>query len=184
MNNNPVKKCILLFAALIVLIVAGVLSCSTEDDGPVGEPGFGIYLADTGELVLSEHHIKAYHRNVHLTVSEEEDTHAIELNKSGIEKWNSYMTREDAPKLRETLYQRDFIVKVEGKEIYGGKFYSMLSSTTYDGIVILDAVVKLDEERNRIYICNGYVTVPPPSEEDLRNSPEVIDFMDKQGLLK
>lgn len=169
---------------LVFVITAGVLSCGVEEEIPAGEPGFGIYLVDTGELVLSEQHIRAYHRNVHLTVSEEEDTHAIELNKAGIEKWNSYMTYEGAPQLKDTLYKRDFVVKVKGKEIYGGKFYSGLSSATYDGIVILDAVMKLGGERNCIYISSGYVTVLPPSEKDPRNSPEIIDFLDKQGLLK
>ena len=134
--------------------------------------------------MLSEQHIKAYHRNVHLTVSEEEDTHAIELNQAGIEKWNSYMTYEGIPQLKDTLYKRDFVIKVKGKEIYGGKFYSGLSSTIYDGIIILDTIMKLGGERNCIYISNGYFEGRSFSEKDPRNSPEVIDFLDKQGLLK
>ncbi|UCH42460.1 MAG: hypothetical protein JSW16_06505 [Dehalococcoidales bacterium] len=152
-------------------------------DTSTGEPGFGIYLVDSGELVLSEQHIKAYYRNVHLTEAEE-DTHAIELNEAGIAKWNSYMDYEGIPKLQDTLYKRDFAVRIEGKEIYRGKFYSMVSSSTYDGVVILDALIKLAEDNNRIYISYGYPASLYASSEDPRNSPEIIDFMDNKGLLK
>jgi hypothetical protein len=188
-----IRVCKICAIAILILslLTAGIVSCYAKDVKPElsveiddsGEPGFGIYLADTGELVLSEQHIKAYRRNIHLTVAGE-DTHAIELNAEGIEKWNSYMTYEGTPKLKDTLYKRDFVVKVEGKEIYGGKFYSGLSSATYDGVIILDTIMKLDEEHNRIFITNGYFEKPPASEEDPRNDPAVIDFLDKQGLLK
>jgi len=153
------------------------------DATSTGEPGFGIYLVDNGELVLSEQHIKAYYRNIHLTEAEE-DTHAIELNKAGIEKWNSYMDYEGIPKLQDTLFKRDFAVRIEGKEIYRGKFYSMVSSSTYDRVVILDALLKLDEDNNRIYISYGYPASLFASSEDPRNSPEIISFLDKEGLLK
>lgn len=153
------------------------MSTSTE------EPGFGIYLVDSGELVLSEQHIKAYYRNVHLTEAKE-DTHAVELNQAGIEKWNSYMTYETIPKLKDTLFGRDFILKIAGKEIYRGKFYSWASSASYDGVVILDALLKLNEENNEILILYGYPWPLSDSEKDPRNSPEVINFLDKQDLLK
>ena len=94
MYRGSVRKYALPAAILTFLLITSVLSCGIEEDISVDEPGFGIYLADTGELVLSEQHIKAYHRNVHLTVSEEEDTHAIELNQAGIEKWNSRYQRK------------------------------------------------------------------------------------------
>ena len=148
-----------------------------------GEPGFGIYLVDSGELVLSEQHIKAYYRNAHLTEANE-DTHAIELNQAGIEKWNSYMDYEGTPKLQDTLFKRDFAVRIEGKEIYRGKFYSMVSSSTCDGVVILDTLVKLSEDNNRIYISYGYPVSLYASGKDPRNSPEIIGFLDSKGLLK
>jgi hypothetical protein len=133
--------------------------------------------------VLSEQHIKAYRRNVHLTEAKE-DTHAIELNQAGIEKWNSYMTYEGIPKLKDTLFGRDFVLKIKGKEIYRGKFYSGVSSTSYDGVVILDVLHKLNEENNEIFILAGYPWPLLDSEKDPRNRPEVIDFLDEQGLLK
>ena len=137
------------------------------------EPVFGIYLVDSGELVLSEHHIEAYYQ----------DSHIIELNKEGIEKWNSYMTYEGIPKLKDTLYTVDFVVKLKDKEIYGGKFYSGASSASYSGVVILDALMKLDESRNTISINFGYGPVLDAGE-DPRNNQEVLNYLDSQGLLK
>ncbi len=174
----------------MLLLSVNVLSCNGgEETSPSGtestrEPGFGIYLVDSGEPVLTGQHIEAYYRNVHLTVDEEEDTHALELNEAGIEQWNSFMTYEGIPQLKDTLYKKDFVFRVEGKDMYRGKFYSMASSDSYDGVVILDALFKLNEEHNRIYISNGYVSTPSYSNEDPRNSPEIIDFLTEQGLLR
>jgi hypothetical protein len=180
MNNNRLHVKSLFPVFLILTSAFLILSCSLTKN----YSDFGIYLADTGELVLSEQHIKAYHRNVHLTESEEEDTHAIELNKAGIEKWNSYMTYEGIPKLKDTLYKRNFILKVEGEEIYRGKFYSMVSSLSFDGVVILDALMKLGDNDNRIYISYGYPISLNAAEKDPRNNPILLDYLDSHGLLK
>ena len=173
-----------------MLLTASVVSCNSgEETSPsgaatsTGEPGFGIYLVDSGELVLSEQHIEGYYQNIHLTEAEE-DTHAIELNEAGIEQWNSFMNYEGIPKLPDTLYKRDFALRIEGKEIYRGKFYSMVSSSTCDGVVILDALVKLSKDNNRIYISYGYPVSLYVSGYDPRNSLEIIGFLDKQDLLK
>ncbi|MFC1920886.1 hypothetical protein ACFLYQ_04085 [Chloroflexota bacterium] len=184
MSNNLSKKLTPFLVTLFLIITAGMLSCYAEEEYSTAEPGFGIYLVDTGELVLSEQHIKAYHRNVHLTVDEEEDTHAIELNKAGIEQWNSFLNYEGIPQLKDTLFNRDFSFRIEEKEKYRGKFYSMVSSASYDGVVILDALFKLDKERNRIYISFGYPGSDFTSSKDPRNNPEIIDYFNKQGLLK
>ena len=138
------------------------------------ETGFGIFLVDDGELVLSEEHIKAYHK----------DTHTIELNEEGIQKWNSYMTWEALPKLADSLFSRDFALRIEGEEIYRGKFYSMVSSMSYPGVVILDALVELDGSNNTIRIDFGYPWPPSEPEDDPRNSPRVLDFLDRKGLLE
>ncbi len=154
------------FLILTLLLAFACLSACNN------EPGFGIYLVDSGELVLSEHHIKAYYK----------DSHTIELNEEGIEKWNSYMTYGGIPKLQETLYQDDFVVKLKGKEIYRGKFYSMVSSLSYSGVVILDALMKLDESHNTIVIDWGYGPVLHTGE-DPRNNQEVFDYLENKGLL-
>ena len=181
---------LLLITVLVILTILATNACSKSENDVSNEipytdgSGFGIYLADSGELVLSERHIKAYRRGFHLTVAEE-DTHAIELNEEGIEKWNSYMTYETTPQLKDTLYKQDFVLKIEGEEIYRGKFYSMLSSSTYEGVVIIDALVELGDDRNEIWICSGYPPgLYPNPEQDSRNNHQVIDFLERAGLLE
>lgn len=138
------------------------------------EPGFGIYLADTGELVLSEQDIRSYNAS----------THEIELVFMGARKWNSYinMTDDDTPTLADTLFGKEFAVKVNGEEIYRGKFWSMVSSQSYDGIVILDALLTRDNENSKIWIESSYPA--SNSSNDRMNDQRIINFFEKEGLLK
>jgi hypothetical protein len=172
-----------LLLALLGLTLLFTVACSDGNEPSAELSDFGIYLEDTGELVISGEHIEAYSRDVHMTVAENEDTHAIELNEAGIKKWNSYMSYGDIPKLEESLYQRKFIVKMKNKEIYRGIFFSMVSSQIYDGVVILDSVLKLDAESHGFFICYGY-PAGFATGEDPRNAPEIISFMEEHGLLK
>lgn len=110
------------------------------------ETTVGIYLADTGEQVLSQDDIKAYYDN----------SHSIELNAQGIAKWNSFHTYTDIPKLDQSLFNREFIIKSNGKEICRGKFYSVASSATYAGIAIIDVLFPLDSEHDQIWIISNY----------------------------
>lgn len=59
------NSCLLLVALLLCIFL--LLSCDDTEDN------FGIFLIETGELVLSDEHIEAYHV----------ETHEIELNKQG-----------------------------------------------------------------------------------------------------
>ena len=158
--------------ALLLFSVFVCFSCNGGDDGAV--PGFAIVLVDSGEVVLSERHIKAYHG----------DTHEIELNEEGIEKWNSYLTYETIPKLDKCLFSREFALEIEGEEVYRGKFYSAVSSMSYPGVVIMEALIKLDSSNNTIWIDFGYPWPQGSEEDDPRDSPVVIDFLEKRGLLK
>jgi hypothetical protein len=132
---------VILLVLLIPMFIIGQGACNINR--PVD---FGIYLADTGELVLSQEHIKAYYGA----------EHAFELNEKGMSKWNSYHTYTDIPKLSQTLYQRDFILKLEGEEICRGKFYSLASSASYSGIAIIDSLFKADNEYNKIWLISDY----------------------------
>ena len=90
-------------------------------------PTFGIYLVDTRDLLLSDQDIAAYVRA----------THEIKLNQSGIAKWNSHIVYNHSfdppiPLLEGGLYQRDFAVRIDDKEIYRGKFWSAVSLQSHD----------------------------------------------------
>ena len=157
----------------LVLILVGVTSCSRPNQESVG---FGIFLLENDELVLSDKHIKAYDKN----------THEIELNEDGVQKWNSYVLYDESfdppiPKLGGKLYTKDFVVKIRGKEIYQGKFLSYFSSTSYEGVVILDT---LGSSNGKISIDFGYPVSSNNDKEDPRNNVEIMDYLKKQALLK
>lgn len=151
------------FTALSLILIGTLTSCSSEVQPT---EGFGIYLVEDGELILSTEHIKTYDKN----------THEIELNTEGVTKWESYCS----PKLSEGLYTKDFMVSVNSKELYQGKFWSGASSMSYAGVVIMDVLGVFD---NKIRVEYGY---PSPGNQgsDPRNNPEIISYFEKQGLLK
>jgi hypothetical protein len=156
--------------SLIAVLFCSILvstSCSTGQ-----KEGFAIYLADSGELLLSENEIAAYHG----------DNSTLELNENGIKKWNSHLTSQDIPKLEDSLYSRDFILKIEGREICRGKFWSNVSSASYSGVVILDSLFKLDSGRNILWIRSDY-----PGRSEVLNpaiSSELNRFFEKNNRLK
>ena len=166
-NVVPVgsKKTSILLITTLFLLTSLLLSC----DGGVG---FGIFLVDSGELVLSEQHIKKYCK----------DTHEIELNEEGIEKWNSYMTYEAIPRLdKSLLFEEDFLVTIEGTEAYRGHFSSIAVSVIPPGVTIVDTLFKLESEHNTIKIDIGFPYFV--NGDDPRNNQDIFDFFEKRGML-
>jgi len=161
------KRVAILLAVLPLLLLMLIPSACAKSDG-----SFGIYLEDSGEQVISLEHIKAYHSL----------DYSLELTPKGIEKWNSFQTSTTVPKLAQSLYQRDFILKINGNEVCRGQFYSMASSATYDGIVILESLGKLDDDHNTIKIDFGYAA-PFPSSEEARITGELERFFGDRHLL-
>ena len=164
------KKLLLLFIVLAICVFP-LASCDDSDDS--GE-SFGIFLIDTDELVLSDEHIKAYHS----------ETHEIELNQKGIEKWNSYMTYETIPQLAQTLYTKKFVTRVGNKEAYRGTFWSMASSAIPEGIIISETLFKLDATHNTIQLKLSLIEPQGSDSEDPRNDAKVLNFFEERGILK
>jgi hypothetical protein len=160
----------LLTIVLLLLLVLFPSACAKSDGG------FGIYLADSGEQVISLEHIKAYHS---LDCS-------LELTAQGIGRRNSFQTYTAEPKLTQGLYQRDFIIKINGEELCRGQFYSLVSSATYNGVVILDSIIKLDSEHNTIKLNFGYPSGYPSStssSDEARITSELESFFSAKHLL-
>jgi len=138
--------------SLAVLLVPLLLSsCRTAEQdasrtSAASQAAFAIVLADAGEVLLTGNDVAAYYS----------DNHTLALNTGGIEKWNSHLTYGGIPKLAESLFQREFIIEAEGKEICRGKFWSGVSSASVNGVVILDSLFRLDLDRNAIWIESGY----------------------------
>ena len=164
-----IRKISLFLVAIIILSSTFLSACGKEET-----VGFGIYLVDSGELMLSDRGIRAYYK----------DTHTIGLNEKGIERWNSFQTYTGIPKLNDTLFSKDFVVKLEGREMYRGKFWSMASSAITPDIIIYESLFKLDSENNTISIGWGMPPSSFDSGQDPRDNPEIISFFRERGLLK
>jgi hypothetical protein len=137
-------------------------------DRKVGE----VHLADSGQQVLSAADISMYHSL----------DHSIELNAQGIKKWNSFRTSAMVPQLADSLLNREFVLKINGTEVCRGKFYSLVSSASYDGVVILNSLMKLGGNLNNIKIDFGYAAAFPSYEES-RITGELERFFADKHLL-
>jgi hypothetical protein len=127
---------------LVVLLLGMIFcSCSLNDDDP-----FGIYLSDNGGLVIGFDDVAYYN-------SQE---HTLELNKQGIARWNSFQNYTGPPKLSQSLYNRGFIIKVGGKEIARGTFWSNLSSMSLNGLAIMDSMFEMGPDHNKLQLISDY----------------------------
>lgn len=156
-------------ALIIALLLVPVLL-----SGCSGAGSFKIALTDTGDIVLTDDYIKAY----------DWQTHTIELNAKGIQKWNSFSEYSTIASETKSLFGKDFVVSLDGKELYRGRFLSNIVSSSYDGVVILDAILKRDNEHNTIQINFGYPSSAFTTGQDPRNNLELEEYLDKRGLLK
>jgi hypothetical protein len=103
--------------------------------------------------------------------------------------WNSYIAYNNSydppiPVLTGGLYQKEFAVRIDDKEYYRGKFWSIVSSQSSAGVVILDAIMPCDSVHNTIQIQYGYPVRLGNSKDDPRNNQEIFDFFAKLGKLK
>jgi hypothetical protein len=157
------KGTIIILAAFLVLSTAILTSCNRAR-----AQGLAILLTDTGQVLLTENDIKAYHS----------DTNALELNEKGIKAWNSHLDYQDIPRLAESLFLKNFTLKIEGREICRGKFWSYASSATFSGVVIFDALFKLDSDHNSLWIKSDFSNMLDPT-----TSSELNHFFAKHNLL-
>ena len=146
-----------ILASIVVLVVVTGTYLLLSAMKPA-EKGFGIYLLESGELVISDMEIISYNRT----------SHEIRLTEAGV-------ARIEA--IQVPVNGTGFVVKVEGKEIYRGAFWSPISSLPYRGVVIQTLVTD-----NSVKIEPGY----PSSQfqgEDPRNDLKLFDYLSKVGKL-
>ena len=145
------------FAAVVVLLVITGAYLFLYVMTP-SEEGFGIYLLESGELVISDTEILSYNKT----------SHEIKLTDVGVAKIEG---------LQVPVNGVGFVMKVEGEEIYRGAFWSPISSFSYHGVVIETFVTN-----NSVKIETGY----PPSQfqgEDPRDNPKIFDYLSRLGKL-
>ncbi len=136
---------------LIGIAIVGWLFLSHQP-----QEGFGIYLLDSNELVISDEDIVSYNIT----------SHEIKLTAGGAEKIRA---------LKVPVTGSPFVIKINGKAIYNGSFWVSFSSLSYSGIVI--DILKIQD--NSIKIEKGYPSPEFFKGTDPRNSPEIYDYFRK-----
>lgn len=145
---------------LVVLLVAVAVVCGwfiLISRLQVSEEGFGIYFLENDHPVISDKDIISYNKT----------SHEIKLTEEGVEKIR-------ALSFEVPLYGKPFVVKLDGRKIYNGSFWSPISSIAPPGIVIdtllQDDIIKIEN---------------PPSFQGVepRDNSEIFDHFQKVGKL-
>ncbi|MGQ9551644.1 MAG: hypothetical protein ACUVUE_04365, partial [Candidatus Bathycorpusculaceae bacterium] len=131
-NMRLSKKSVL---GIIVLLLAGIAVVGWLLLNQQPQRGFEIYLPEGNKLVISDEDIVSYNKT----------SHEIKLNEHGLRRTKAL-----------DLYQKPFIVKLNGEEVYKGAFWSHISSQSYSGIVIVDVVLIKNGMTDSITIEKGY----------------------------
>ena len=147
------------------VVVVLVVVCITAAgwwliSGPHQTEGFGIFLVDKNELVISDREIIVYNGSSHEIILTEKGTTKIENLSS-----------------RVSLDGIAFVLRIKGENIYGGMFWSPISSLPCSEVVIQTLV-----RNNSIQIAAGY----PHSAfqgEDPRNNSTIFNYFKSVGKL-
>ena len=167
-------------AVLLYLLLSGCSGARTSATGGVAvsltrEPlnGQAIQHADLSrtalqaEALIRQGDILAYHLS----------THEIELRPEAVARLAALKLPMDG---------LGFVLTVDGKPVYGGAFWTALSSLSYEGVTILQP---LDPGQASVRIATGYPTgdapgADAPLADDPRADPRVLDALRRAGVLK
>jgi hypothetical protein len=171
------KNIYLLFIFLFAFLGCRLVDESIEPQN-IPEGRFQITLKTTGEVVLDDTHLELY----------EVDSlkHILHFNTAGLQIIRSYIKWDSTqnpptPNIKE-LYLKDFTAKFEGKELYSGKFFSLISSMSYNGFVILDML--LITSTNFLTIEMGYPSSGFYQGSDVRNNSALFNYLTSLGKFK
>ncbi len=103
---------------------------------------FAVYFADSNQVVFSDEDIESY----------DPKHFSFILTKVGAEKVKSYQASSS---MNGGLYQKSFVVKLNGEDMYRGKFWTRVSSMSEKGIVMLD-VLSVDADSRTLWFSLGY----------------------------
>ena len=154
---------------------------STDTITPINKNGFAIYLlannAPPEQLAILSH-LELENEPV-LTiddiVSYAQATHEIELTAAGYERIHRFHVPTSGV---------SFAVCVNGEPIFSGAFWTLVSSQSFDGVVILVDPIDAAKELPVIQIQLGY---PGPDffhGDDPRSDPRILEALEQAGKLR
>jgi hypothetical protein len=158
------------FRNALMLLLMWLFCCSMEQEKSAG---FELSLAASGEVILKDVDIAAYIWG----------KHRIVLTPKGVERWQSFVPFDSSydppiPKMG-GLFGKEFVIKLNGVEMYRGHFWSMCSSQLKPGVLIYETLgviqdalwIEFERPHNKV-------------EDDPRGRPEIQAYFRKQGKLK
>lgn len=147
-----IKPLFILSSIFLVFIIMGIFRGETSDSNSK----FAVYLTDTNLEVFSEDDLISYN-----PVKSQ-----FKFTEAGAEKMKAYQT---TTYINGGLYQKSFVAKLGDEELYSGKFWTNLSSSSYPGIVISD-VFMISPEYNTLTVASQY-----PGDTNLENDELIKD---------
>ena len=72
-----------------------------------------------------------------------------------------------------------FVMTANGERIYAGAFWTMLSSLSYDGVVILDPLPLSSVMPGDLRITLGYPAPELFTGEDPRSDPRILEALER-----
>ncbi|MDO8473380.1 MAG: hypothetical protein Q7T05_06125 [Dehalococcoidia bacterium] len=170
-------------ARLTVLIIGSAVfalgGCTTSK----GE-GFAIYLTKIdvspaqmpalSYVDIADHPIVATSD----IVTYDAKTHEIALTKGAYERISS---------LTVPVTGKSFVVCVDGNPIYGGAFWTLFSSASFDGVIIMKPLSLQDtkpQDANVVKLELGYPSLSFYRGEDPRTDAQVMKSLEQAGTLK
>lgn len=151
--------------AVVIIMIIFLLSMNTQSE--ISEGKFAIYLMENDESVISDVEIISYNKT----------SHEIKLTEVGFNKIEA---------LEISVSGEPFIIKLNGKEMYNGSFWTSISSLGYSGVVIMTTTWINGEfvyPENSIWIRKGYPSSEFFEGDDPRNNSEIFDYFQSIGKL-
>jgi hypothetical protein len=148
---------------------------------PTIENGFSIYLLAQDirpDQLVTLSHLELENQpllSMEDMVSYTKATHEIELTAAGYERIHSLSVPTSGTA---------FAVCVNGEPIYAGAFWSLISSQSFDGVVIMIDPISTTREHAVIQIQLGYPGADFFHGDDPRSDPRILQALQQAGKLK
>ena len=160
---NRIIVLTLVFILIGIAVIIGWLILGNQLQGP---KGFGIYLSENNELVISDKDIMFYNWT----------SHNIRLNGEGID-------RVKGIDFFKKLYHKSFVAKLNGREMYNGSFWSDMDSMSYSGVAIMDILAVQNNVTDTLRVEPCYTSAQFCKGIDPRSNSAIFDHFKSIGKL-
>ena len=160
------NRIIVLVLVVMLIGVAMIIGWFILGNQMQSQKGFGVYLSENNELVISDKDIMFYNWT----------SHNIRLNSEGVD-------RIKGMDFFEKLYHKSFVVMLNGKEMYNGSFWSDVDSMPYSGVAIIYLLAVHNNMTDTLRISPCYPSVQFCKGVDPRSNSEIFDYFQSIGKL-